>query len=104
MPNSQDTIGSRSTNCMSCAARVNAVCPRGDRCLIQNVGPESGVQYAHLVPRALAQDDDLVNIIDLACISCAYLTSCSTDEQAGVVLGNDTPHNQFGHLLQYVPM
>ncbi|KAF9496610.1 hypothetical protein BDN71DRAFT_1588802 [Pleurotus eryngii] len=58
------TTGSASTRCTSCVARVNAVCPHGDRCLLQNVGPESGTQYAHLVPRALAQDDELMNKLE----------------------------------------
>ncbi|KAF7424617.1 hypothetical protein PC9H_009925 [Pleurotus ostreatus] len=66
MSNSQleDTLDSRSTRSLNIAARVNAVCPHKDRCLLQNLGPESGIQYAHVVPRALAQDDELMNKLE----------------------------------------
>ncbi|KDQ24843.1 hypothetical protein PLEOSDRAFT_161125 [Pleurotus ostreatus PC15] len=66
MSNSQleDTLDSRSTRSLNIAARVNAVCPHKDRCLLQNLGPESGIQYVHVVPRALAQDDELMNKLE----------------------------------------
>ncbi|KAG9225034.1 hypothetical protein CCMSSC00406_0001815 [Pleurotus cornucopiae] len=61
---SEDTLDSRSTRRLNIVARVNAVCPHKDRCLLRNAGPQIGVQYAHLVPRALAQDDDLMNKLE----------------------------------------
>ncbi|KAL0957225.1 hypothetical protein HGRIS_001039 [Hohenbuehelia grisea] len=65
MSNLEDTPSSRSTSRRpDCSKRVNKVCPHGNRCLISSCDPRNGVQYVHLVPRALWQEDPLMTKLE----------------------------------------
>ncbi|KAF9495946.1 hypothetical protein BDN71DRAFT_1430620 [Pleurotus eryngii] len=45
-------------------ARVHSVCPHGAFCLLENHATANGVEYAHLVARALSSNNKLMNKLE----------------------------------------